>query len=359
MVVASSCGVAPMSDTSRSRRRFLNDAVNTSAAFAIALPDLGFAGRQNAGTGSVPKRKFGRHPDQVSILGVGGHHLGNAATVQDATAIVHEAVDNGINFCDNAWEYNNHRSEEWLGAALAGGYRDKLFLMTKVCTHGRDASVAMQMLEDSLKRLGTDHLDLCQIHAVSYDNDPELAYRTGGVIEAFEQAKKQGKTRYVGFSGHKDPRIHTKMIDMGYAWDSVQFPINPFDAQFRSFQQTVLPDAMQRGIAVLGMKPLCGDGSPFHHADVKLTPEQALRYAMSVPGVTTNITGMESLAVLRQYLAILKDFHPMDETERQQLVAAVQPFAGDGRFELYKTSLLYDNTVTRQMHEMPIKGAHA
>ncbi len=149
------------------------------------------------------------------------------------------------------------------------------------------------------------------------------------------------------------------MIDMGYAWDSVQFPINAFDAQFRSFQQLVLPDAIERGIAVLGMKPLSGDGGPFHHAEVKLTPEQALRYAMSVPGVTTTITGMESLAVLRQNLAIARGFQAMSQAEMQQLLAAVEPVAGDGRFELYKTSLRYDDVVTRQMHEQPLSGAHS
>jgi len=333
-----------------SRRRFISGAVAASA---------GLAGITQAQTSSIPRRKFGRHPDEVSVLAIGGHHLGNAATVEDAISILHEAVDNGINFCDNAWEYNDHRSEEWMGKALAGGYRDKVFLMTKVCTHGRDASVAMQMLEESLRRLGTDHLDLWQVHAVVYDNDPDLAYRKGGVIEALNQAKQQGKVRYVGFTGHKDPRIHMRMIDMGYAWDSVQFPINVFDAQFRSFQQVVLPEALKRQIAVLGMKPLNGNGAPFHHGDVKLTPEQALRYAMSVPGVTTTITGMESLAVLRQNLAVAKGFKPMKQAEMQQLIAAVQPFAGDGRFELYKTSLQYDDIVTRQMHEQPLGGAHA
>ncbi|MBV9038800.1 MAG: aldo/keto reductase [Acidobacteriaceae bacterium] len=335
-----------------SRRRFI------SGASTVAL-SAGLTGQAEAQASAIPRRKFGRHPDEVSILGLGGHHLGNAATVQDAISILHEAVDNGINFCDNAWEYNDHRSEEWMGKALAGGYRDKVFLMTKVCTHGRDASVAMQMLEESLGRLGTDHLDLWQIHAVVYDNDPDLAYRKGGVIEALDQAKKQGKVRYVGFTGHKDPRIHKRMINMGYAWDSVQFPINAFDAQFRSFQEIVLPEALKRGIAVLGMKPLNGDGMPFHHGDVKLTPEQALRYAMSVDGVTTTITGMESLTVLRQNLAVAKGFTPLKSGEMQELVTAVRPFAGDGRFEVYKTSLRYDDIVTRQMHEQPLSGAHA
>ncbi len=350
-----------MPEDNCSRRRFINQTAVYSAALAVS--GLPLAGQQHtapaAQEGSIPKRKFGRHPDQVSALGIGGHHLGNASSVDEAIAILHEAVDNGITFCDNAWEYNNHRSEEWMGKALQAGYRDKVFLMTKVCTHGRDASVAMQMLEESLGRLGTDHLDLWQVHAVVYDNDPELAYRKGGVLEALEKAKRQGKTRYAGFTGHKDPRIHKQMIDLGYPWDSVQFPINAFDAQFRSFQQVVLPEALQRGIAVLGMKPLNGDGAPFHHAEVKLTPQQALRYAMSVPGVTTTITGMESTAVLRQNLAIAKAFQPMSREEMEQVVAAVQPVAGDGRFEIYKTSLRYDDVVTRQMHEQPMEGAHA
>jgi uncharacterized protein len=341
-----------MRHSGHSRRDFITAAATVSAGLA-ATKDV------SSQTPTLPHRKFGRHPDQVSILGLGGHHLGNAASVRDAIAIVHEAVDNGITFLDNAWEYNNHRSEEWMGKALANGYRDKVFLMTKVCTHGRDGSLAMQMLEDSLQRLGTDHLDLWQIHAVVYDNDPELAYRTGGAIDAMQRAKQQGKVRYLGFTGHKDPRIHKKMIDMGFEWDAVQFPINAFDAQFRSFQELVLPDALKRGIAVLGMKPLNGDGAPFHHGDVKLTPEQALRYAMSVPGVTTTITGMESVAVLRQNLAIAKGFQPLQPHEMQEMVAAVRPVAGDGRFELYKTSLQYDDIVTRQMHEQPLSGAEA
>ncbi len=340
------------------RSDFLTRLAGASASVvtAAAVPDAVSA---QSTPGVIPKRKFGRHSDMISIIGLGGHHIGNAASLSDATAIVHEAVDNGVTFFDNAWEYNNHRSEEWLGAALRGGYRERVFLMTKVCTHGRDASVAMQQLEESLTRLGTDHLDLWQVHAVVYDNDPDLAYRTNGVIEALDKAKAQGKVRHVGFTGHKDPRIHKRMIDMGYAWDSVQFPINAFDAQFRSFQHIVLPDAVQRGIAVLGMKPFNGRGDPFHRGDVPLTPQQALRYAMSVPGVTTTITGMESLPVLRQNLAIAKGFTPMTSAEMQGVETALAPFSGDGGFEQYKTSLAYDDVVTRQMHGMPLRGASA
>ena len=231
--------------------------------------------------------------------------------------------------------------------------------MTKVCTHGRDAKLAMTMLEESLRRLQTDHLDLWQIHAITYDNDPELAYRSGGVLEALELAKRQGKVKYVGFTGHKDPRLHKRMLDLGFPFDSIQFPINAFDAQFRSFQQIVLPEAVKRGIAVLGMKPLQGNGAPFHHGDVTLTPEAALRYAMSVPGVTTTITGMESLDVLRQNIAIARGFVPMTPHEMQETIAAAAPWAGDGRFELYKTSLASDDIVTRQVHEMPLGGAIA
>jgi uncharacterized protein len=341
------------------RRDFLARLAGVSAGLASGGAVLPEGVSAQAAPSGIPHRTFGRHADTVSALGCGGHHLGSAATVGEAVRIVHEAIDGGITFFDNAWEYNDHRSEEFLGAGLRGGYRDKVFLMTKVCTHGRDAAVGMQQLEESLRRLQTDHLDLWQIHAITYDNDPDLAYRKGGVLEALDRAKQQGKVKYVGFTGHKDPRLHKRMLDLGYAFDAIQFPINAFDAQFRSFQQVVLPDAVGRGMAVLGMKPLQGSGAPFHHGDVKLTPEQALRYAMSVPGVTTTITGMESVEVLRQNLAIAQSFKPMTAVEMQQTVANVAQFAGDGRFELYKTSLSSDDLITRQMHEMPLNGGKA
>jgi aryl-alcohol dehydrogenase-like predicted oxidoreductase len=337
------------------RRAFIS---TVAAGSAGLVASSGLAAAAQSAPGPILKRRFGKHPDLISALGMGGHHLGNAASLAVATDLVHAAVDGGITFFDNAWEYNNHRSEEWLGAGLAG-LRDKVFLMTKVCTHGRSANLGMQMLEESLKRLRTDHLDLWQIHAVVYDNDPDLAYRKGGIVEAMDLAKRQGKVRYTGFTGHKDPHIHKRMLDLGYPFDAIQFPINPFDAQFRSFQQLVLPDAVKRGMAVLGMKPFGGQGQPFHDADVKMTPQQALRYAMSVPGVTTTITGMESMDVLRQNLAIAQNFQPMSAAEMGRLVADVAPQAGDGHLEVYKTSLQYDDFVTRQVHEMPLSGANA
>ncbi len=159
---------------------------------------------------------------------------------------------------DNAWEYNNHRSEEWMGQALQGR-RDKVFLMTKVCTHGRDHKVAMQQLEESLRRLRTDHIDLWQIHEVVYYNDPELIFRSNGVIEALDQAKKEGKVRFVGFTGHKDPAIHLEMLSHNYPFDTVQLPLNVFDATFKSFEKQVLPELNRRGIAPIGMKSLSGN----------------------------------------------------------------------------------------------------
>ncbi len=344
-----------------SRRTFFSNLVGVAGVgLGASFPRTARAeGPRTIGTANIPLRPFGRHEDVlVSALGLGGHHLGDAASADEAARILHEAVDGGIRFCDNAWEYNNHRSEEYMGYALRGGYRDKVFLMTKVCTHGRDASLAMQMLEESLVRLGTDHLDLWQIHAITYDNDPELAYRKNGVIEALERAKKQGKVRFVGFTGHKDPNLHMRMLELGYPFDSVQMPLNPFDAQFRSFARVVVPEAQKRGIAVLGMKPFGGDGGPFHASGVALTPDDALRYAMSVPGITLTITGMETVDIVRQNLAIAKNFTPLGPARMAEIEAAVTRQAGDGHLEPYKTSIAYDNIVTREVHGMPLAGAH-
>ncbi len=340
-----------MSETTR--RTFIG-----AAASALGSVSLGAATVAPANaSGEIPRRRFGRHPDTISALGLGGHHLGDAGSVDEATRIVHEAIDSGITFFDNAWEYNDHRSEDWLGAGLRGGYRDKVFLMTKVCTHGRDASLAMQMLDESLRRLGTDHLDLWQAHAITYDNDPELAYRKDGLLEAFDTAKQMGKVRYVGFTGHKDPGLHMKMLLGGYPFDSVQMPLNAFDTQFRSFAKSVLPEANRRGIAVLGMKPFQGTGAPFTDPALRYTPEDALRYAMSLP-VTTTISGMDSLEVLRQNVAIAKRFTPMTRDEMADLERRVASVSGDGRYEVYKTSLAYDNIITREVHGMPVDGAH-
>lgn len=308
-----------------------------------------------AQSGGIPTRQFGGHNVHISALGLGGHHLGDAEDENTAARIVHEAVDGGITFFDNCWEYHRGKSEEWMGRSLKG-LRGQVFLMTKVCTHGRDKDLALRMLEQSLRRLQTDYLDLWQIHGVAFDNDPELFIRKNGACEALEQAKRQGKVRFVGFTGHKDPAIHLKMLETGFPFDSVQMPFNCFDANFHSFEQKVLPRLNALGLAVLGMKPLNGHGGAIKQGVI--SAEEGLRYAMSLP-VTTTITGMEKLDVLRQNLRVAQNFQPMQPGEMQALRQRVRPFADDGRFELYKLSLQFDNPEARLAHEFPLDTQQA
>ena len=283
-------------------------------------------------------------------MALGGHHLGAAKDEKTAIDIVHRAVDGGINFFDCCWEYNLGKSEDWLGKGLKG-IREQSFLMTKVCTHGRDASLALQMLEQSLRRLQTDHLDLWQIHGVSFPNDPELFIRPNGAAEALERAKKDGKVRFVGFTGHKDPDIHLGMLKTGFPFDAVQMPLNPFDANFFSFEQKVLPILDQKGIAALGMKPIGGHGEPVQQG--VFSAEELLKYAMSLP-VTTTITGVSDIAILEQNLKIAQSFVPLVETEMRALRERAKPYAGDGHFELYKTSIKFDNPEARLAHAFPL-----
>ena len=209
----------------------------------------------------IPTRPFGRTGERVSIIGLGGWHLGVPKTDRAAVRLLHAAIDNGITFLDNAWDYNDGLSEERMGKAIADR-RDEVFLMTKVCTHGRDGKVAMRQLEDSLRRLRTDHLDLWQIHEVVFDDEPARHFARGGVVEALDRARRQGKVRYVGFTGHKSPSLHLEMLARDYPWDSCQLPLNCFDASFRSFEREVLPELNRRGIAPIGMKSLSGDARP-------------------------------------------------------------------------------------------------
>ncbi len=300
-------------------------------------------------SGEIPRRPLGRTGVQVSAIGLGGATLGQAKSMEEAIRITHEAIDAGVTFMDNAWEYNNHRSEEWMGKALQGR-RDNVFLMTKVCTHGRDAKVAMQQLEESLRRLGTDYLDLWQIHEVVYYNDPEMIFRSNGAIEALDRAKKEGKVRFVGFTGHKDPAIHLKMLSYNYPFDTVMLPLNCFDATFNSFEQQVLPELNRRGIGVIGMKSLSGTGDAVKQGVV--TVQDALRYAMSLP-VATTVSGIDSLQVLRQNLSIARGFTPMKQEEMQALRSRCAQYAADGRFELFKTSMRFDGPIGREQHGFP------
>jgi aryl-alcohol dehydrogenase-like predicted oxidoreductase len=304
-----------------------------------------------ASGGEIPRRPFGRYDEQVSALALGGYHLGLVGNQRDAIKIVHAAIDAGITFMDNAWEYHEGESEEILGKALVGR-REQVFLMTKVCTHGRDRTVAMRQLKQSLRRLKTDHLDLWQVHECVYPNDPARHFAPGGVIEALVEAKERGLVRHVGFTGHKLPEIHLAMLAYGFPFDSVQMPLNCFDATFRSFETAVLPEARRQGLAILGMKSMGGEGDAVRKKAV--TAEESLRYAMSLP-VTTTVSGIDSMRVLRQNVRIAGSFTPMSEDEMAALRARVADLAADGRYELYKSTAKHEGDVGRKQHGFPLQ----
>lgn len=297
----------------------------------------------------LPTRPFGRHADQVSILGLGGYHLGKMKTAAAAVRLVHAAIDQGITFLDNAWEYHDGESERRMGRALRDR-RGDVFLMTKVCTHGRSAAVAMRQLEQSLRRLNSPYLDLWQIHECVYDNDPDRHFARGGVVEALERAREQGKVRFVGFTGHKDPAIHLRMLSFGFPFDACQLPLNGFDATFRSFQRQVLPELARQRIAAIGMKSLGGNARAITKRVSGV--RDALRYAMSLP-VCTTVSGIDSMAVLEQNLRIARSFSPMDAAERQAYERRLEGPAQDGRFELYKTSAEHEGDEGRRQHGFP------
>ena len=283
--------------------------------------------------GTVPKRRFGSTPDMISCIGLGGSTFAEARTEDESIRVVHEAIEHGINFMDNAWEYHNGRSEELMGKALAGGWRDKVFLMTKVCTHGKGRDFAMDMLEKQLRRLQTDRLDLWQIHAIANDAEIDSAFAPGGVIEALDLARKQGKVRYVGFTGHTSPDLHYKMLQHGYQFDSVQMPLSSFDAQsIASFQRKVLPELQKQGTAVLAMKSMCGNAHPAR--DGVASAEEMIRYTLSLP-VATVILGMDSLDFLRQNIRTAQNFKPLPPAEMQALEARCLA-AHSRRYEWYK-----------------------
>lgn len=336
-----------------SRRDFIKGAAGAVTLTALASGDAAAqTGSVNQQTsGEIPRRPLGRTGAQVSIIGVGGADIGKYKNEREAVRIVQTAVDAGINFMDNAWEYNDGASEEYMGKALADR-RDKVFLMSKVCTHGRDKQTAIKMLEDSLRRLKTDYLDLWQVHECIYYNDPERHFEKNGVMEALSEAKRAGKVRFVGFTGHKDPAIHLKMLSYNYPFDTCQHPVNPFDANFNSFEKQVLPELKKRGIASIGMKSLGGGGEALKKNAI--TVEEALRYAMSLP-ISVLVSGMPTLGILEQNLAIVRNFKPMTTAEMQALRARVASVAADGRFELYKTSKKYDAKEGRQQHGFPTK----
>jgi aryl-alcohol dehydrogenase-like predicted oxidoreductase len=334
-----------------SRRGFLQGAAiaGVSAVLPAAVAIGVESGNQTTlGGFQAQKRPLGRTGLECSILGMGGFHLGTVADQAEVNNMVAKAVDHGINIFDNAWEFHKGLSEEKLGIALKGK-RDKVIVMSAVCTHGPNQDVAMRMLDASLTRLHTDHLDVWQIHEVIYHNDPELIYANDSILAALTKAKQQGKVRFVGFNGHKHPAINLEMLVRGYAFDVVQMPLNPLDPGFRSFETNVLPAANRRGIAVLGMKSMGGSGELISKG--AFTPSEALSYAMSLP-VATTISGIDSMEVLDQNLAILRNFKPLSADQMQTLRDQGKQF-NDGRYELYKSTLKYDSDLGRSQHSYP------
>jgi predicted aldo/keto reductase-like oxidoreductase len=291
----------------------------------------------------IGRRKLGKSDAEVSIIGVGGFHLGlSHIPEQDAILIIQRALDEGINFLDNCWDYNGGVSEVRMGKALQEGYRKKAFLMTKI--DGRTGPEARKQIDQSLQRLKTDHVDLLQIHEVIRLTDPEQAFQPGNVIDVLQQARKEGKIRFIGFTGHKSPEMHVHMIETavqhGFHFDTVQMPVNALDHHYDSFGQKVIPLAQKHGIAVLGMKPL-SNGAILKTNTIS-APE-ALHYAMSVP-VTMTITGCESMANLEQALSVARNFKPMNEEQKIAVLRKTAPYAGAGKFEDYKSSHIYDGT---------------
>jgi uncharacterized protein len=320
------------------RRKFLGVAAATMVTASM---------KHNPGAvdaaSEVPQRTLGRTGEKVSLVGIGGYHLGKPdLDEQQATRIIRTALDQGINFLDNCWDYNDGESERRMGKALRDGYRQKAFLMTKI--DGRNKVTAASQINDSLKRLQTDRIDLLQFHEVIRDSDPDRIFASGGAIEAALQAQKAGKIRYIGFTGHKSPDVHLKMLSTasahGFSFDAVQMPLNVMDHHFDSFEARVLPELVKQSIGVLGMKPM---GDPFILQSKTVTAVECLFYAMNLP-TTVVITGCDSLTILQQALKTARDFRPLSAQDVAAMLAKTAKAAQSGEFEPYKTSHHFDGT---------------
>jgi len=296
----------------------------------------------------MPMRMFGKTGEYVSLLGLGGFHVSlGSLTDKDASYLMRSAIDSGINFFDNSREYNDGLAEERMGKALQNGYREKVFLMTKNCAHNRTKADSIKSLEESLKALKTDYLDLWLFHEVIYDNDPEWIFIRGGIDAAIE-AKKQGKVRFIGFSGHKTPDIHLNMLERFDNCDAVMMPLNIFDAHFRSFEKNVLPVLNQRNIGIMAIKSLGGFLSDMLYK-TKIPYTDCIRYVMSLP-VSTVVIGMENMEQLTKNLEVVRNFKPMTYEEIKAVLEKAKPFAGDGRFEKYKTTSMLDGAKGQETH---------
>jgi predicted aldo/keto reductase-like oxidoreductase len=325
-----------------------NDGVNRREFLGITAASLLVAGRLSAAAkpdskNGIPHRTLGRTGEKVSLIGLGGYHLGMQSDPEESIRIMRTGIDEGINFLDNCWDYNGGESEVRMGKALRDGYRQKAFLMSKI--DGRNKATAGAQIDESLRRLQTDRIDLLQLHEVIRDSDPDRIFAKGGAMEAVLEAKKAGKIRFIGFTGHKSPDIHLKMLataaQHGFTFDAVQMPLNVMDAHFNSFEKKVLPALIKDGIGVLGMKPM---GDHFILESKTATAVECLHYAMNLP-TSVVITGCDSLPILQQALQAARTFQPMDSSQVADLLAKTAKAAGAGQFELYKTTHQFDGTV--------------
>jgi predicted aldo/keto reductase-like oxidoreductase len=319
------------------RREFLGLAV--AATCSVGAERLAWAVDSKTG---MTYRTLGRTGEKVSMMGLGGYHIGNQKDEQESIRIIRTAIDNGVNFLDNCWDYNGGESEVRMGKALRDGYRQRAFLMTKI--DGRTRKAATEQLEESLRRLQTDHIDLLQFHEIIRMGDPEKVFAPGAGMEAIVEARKAGKVRYIGFTGHKSPDIHLKMLwtadAHGFHFDTVQMPLNVMDAHFNSFGKKVLPVLVKKEIGVLGMKPM-GSGWILRSNVVK--PVECLHYAMNLP-TSVVITGCDSLEILESSLNAARTFRPMGESQVAELLAKTVESAREGKFEGYKTTDNFDGT---------------
>lgn len=314
----------------------------TRRAFLQAAAAAALAGRAGADAAPMPMRTLGRTGQKVSLVGLGGAHIGRQGSDADAVKLVRSAINQGITFIDNAWDANNGRSEALIGRALQDGYRTRVFLMTRL--DGRNAETAADQLDQSLTRLGTNHVNLLQFNEIIRESDPDRIFADDGAAGAVVAAKKAGKTRFIGFSGHKRPAIHLQMLDAarasGVTFDAVQLPLNVMDAQFDSFEQQVLPRLVKEGVGVVAMKAL-GD-----HAIIDtglVTPLECWHYVMNLP-TSVVVTGIDSPAVLEAALQAARRFQPLDAGMLRVILAKTTDSARYGEHELYKTTYEFDGT---------------
>jgi predicted aldo/keto reductase-like oxidoreductase len=312
----------------------------TAASLVLAGRVNGVAEKESKN--GIPYRALGRTGEKVSLIGLGGHHLGKQTDPEESIRIIRRGIDEGINFLDNCWDYNGGESEIRMGKALRDGYRNKAFLMTKI--DGRNRKAAATQLNESLRRLQTDRIDLLQFHEVIRDSDPDRIFAEGA-MEVVREAQKAGKIRFIGFTGHKSPDIHLKMLATaskhGFAFDAVQMPLNVMDAHFNSFEKRVLPMLTKDGMGVLGMKSM---GDHFILGSKTVTAVECLHYAMNLP-TSVVITGCDSLPILQQALDAARSFQPIDSAQVAALLAKTAKAAEAGQFELYKTTHQFDGTV--------------